>query len=35
MKEEYKGYKLRELLAIAELRRSTYYEIIKKVNTKK
>ena len=35
MKEEYKGYKLRELLAIAELRRSTYYEIIKKENTDK
>ena len=28
MKEEHKGYKLKELLEIAELKRSTYYEII-------
>lgn len=35
MKEEYKGYKLRELLAIAELKRSTYYEIVKKENKDK
>lgn len=35
MKEEHKGYKLRELLAIAELKRSTYYEIISKENIDK
>lgn len=35
MKEEHKGYKLKELLAIAELKRSTYYEIISKENIDK
>lgn len=35
LKEEYKGYKLRELLEIAGLKRSTYYEIIKKENIDK
>ena len=35
MEEEHKGYKLRELLAIAELKRSTYYEIISKENIDK
>lgn len=35
MKEEHKGYKLKELLAIAELKRSTYYEIIRKENIDK
>ena len=35
MKEEHKGYKLKELLDIAELKRSTYYEIIKKINIDK
>ena len=35
LKEEHKGYKLRELLVIAELNRSTYYEIINKENKDK
>lgn len=30
MKEEHRGYKIRELLKIAGLKRSTYYEIINK-----
>lgn len=35
MKEEHKGYKLKELLSIAKLKRSTYYEIISKENIDK
>ena len=35
MKEEHNGYKLRELLNIAQLKRSTYYEIIGKENIDK